>query len=107
MGGFTHRRRFLVGLGFGLGLGLAAASLLLAQGRHQLARLEHQRRAVVELEALAEVLGGVHGSGEAIRATVERWVGPAVTTRVLLFDGTSLEASTDPADRGERGVPRR
>ena len=105
----SHRLRF--------GAGLFVATLLVAGVGHRLlstslaetARAGEERRAVVSLRALTDLVARA-GDGGAIRSLVAGFAKeqPAVAAvRVVLFDGVSLEASTDPADAGEDAAPRR
>ena len=105
----SHRLRF--------GAGLLVATLLVAGVGHRLlstslagtARAGEERRAVVSLRALTDLVARA-GDGEAIRAVVAGFAKEqpnVAATRVVLFDGISLEASTDPADAGEDAAPRR
>jgi len=105
----SHRLRF--------GAGLLVATLLVAGVGHRLlstalgetARFGEDRRAVVSLRALTDLVARA-GDGEAVRSVVAGFAAaqPRVAaTRVVLFDGVSLEASTDPADSGDDAAPRR
>ena len=105
----SHRLRF--------GAGLLVATLLVAGVGHRLlstalgetARFGEDRRAVVSLRALTDLVARA-GDGAAVRSVVAGFAAaqPRVAaTRVVLFDGVSLEASTDPADSGDDAAPRR
>ncbi|HMM33620.1 MAG TPA: sugar ABC transporter permease [Thermoanaerobaculia bacterium] len=105
----SHRLRF--------GAGLLVATLLVAGVGHRLlssslaatARAGEERRAVVSLRALTDLVARA-GDGEAIRSVVAGFAKEqpnVAAVRVVLFDGISLEASTDPADAGENAAPRR
>ncbi len=105
----SHRLRF--------GAGLLVATLLVAGVGHRLlstslaetARAGEERRAVVSLRALTDLVARA-GDGEAIRSVVAGFAKEqpnVAAVRVVLFDGISLEASTDPADTGEDAAPRR
>jgi len=105
----SHRLRF--------GAGLLVATLLVAAIGHRLltsslaatARAGEERRAVVSLRALTDLVARA-GDGEAIRSVVAGFAKEqpnVAAVRVVLFDGVSLEASTDPADAGESAAPRR
>ncbi len=105
----SHRLRFGAGLLVGTLLVAGAGHRLLTSSLGETARFGEDRRAVVSLRALTDVVARA-GSGEAIRAAVAGFAKghPQVAaTRVVLFDGISLEASTDPADTGENAPPRR
>ena len=149
----SHRRRFLIGLAVAALLGLGLGVALLAAARDGERRERAERRSVVTLLALAEVIdraGGEApaveepsyglgeelppvetqeegmgigdelaeieaetaepGPGEAVRRAVARFAAahPEVQAiRVVSFEGTRMEASTDPKDTGERAAPRR
>ncbi len=105
----SHRLRFGAGLLVGTILVAAAGHRLLTTSLGETARFGEDRRAVVSLRALTDVVARA-GSGEAVRTVVAEFAKgqPQVAaTRVVLFDGISLEASTDPADTGENAAPRR
>ena len=105
----SHRLRFGAGLLVGTLLVAGAGHRLLTTSLGETARFGEDRRAVVSLRALTDVVARA-GSGEAVRTVVAGFAQgqPQVAaTRVVLFDGISLEASTDPADAGEDAAPRR
>ena len=105
----SHRLRFGAGLLVGTLLVAAVGHRLLTSSLGETARFGEDRRAVVSLRALTDVVARA-GSGEAVRTVVAGFAKaqPEVAaTRVVLFDGISLEASTDPADTGENAPPRR
>ena len=105
----SHRLRFGAGLLVGTLLVAAVGHRLLTNSLGETARFGEDRRAVISLRALTDVVARA-GSGEAVRTVVAEFakLQPQVAaTRVVLFDGTSLEASTDPADTGENAAPRR
>jgi len=105
----SHRLRFGAGLLVGTILVAAVGHRLLTTSLGETARFGEDRRAVVSLRALTDVVARA-GSGEAVRTVVAEFAKgqPQVAaTRVVLFDGISLEASTDPADTGENAAPRR
>ena len=105
----SHRLRFGAGLLVGTLLVAAVGHRLLTNSLGETARFGEDRRAVISLRALTDVVARA-GSGEAVRTVVAAFakLQPQVAaTRVVLFDGTSLEASTDPADTGENAAPRR
>ena len=108
-GNGSHRLRFGAGLLVGTLLVAGAGHRLLTTSLGETARFGEDRRAVVSLRALTDVVARA-GSGEAVRTVVNGFAAgqPQVAaTRVVLFDGISLEASTDPADTGENAAPRR
>ena len=105
----SHRLRFGAGLLVGAILVAAVGHRLLTTSLGETARFGEDRRAVISLRALTDVVARA-GSGEAVRTVVAEFAKgqPQVAaTRVVLFDGISLEASTDPADSGENAAPRR
>ncbi len=107
--GPSHRLRFGAGLLVGTILVAAVGHRLLTTSLGETARFGEDRRAVISLRSLTDVVARA-GSGEAVRAVVAEFakLQPQVaSTRVVLFDGISLEASTDPADTGENAAPRR
>jgi arabinogalactan oligomer/maltooligosaccharide transport system permease protein len=65
------------------------------------------RQAIVTTNALAALVSPAEDDG-AVRRVVAAWqaVHPAAT-RVRVLRGTTLEASTEPADSGEKAAPRR
>ena len=100
-----------------LGAGLLVATLLAVGIGHRLltdslegtARYREERRAVAALRALTDLVSRA-SAGDAVRAVVagySREHPEVAATRVVLFDGISLEASTDPADTGADAAPRR
>ncbi|HVR99337.1 MAG TPA: sugar ABC transporter permease [Thermoanaerobaculia bacterium] len=157
----SHRRRFLIGLALAVLLGIGLAALLLSGARASESRARAERRALVTLSALTEVVeraGGGGGEaakepqyglgddfadlgeeppaeetggglgdelaaldagepeapagepGEAVRRAVAAFAKshPELTAvRVVAFEGIRLEASTAPADTGDKAAPRR
>lgn len=107
--GPSHRLRFGAGLFLGTLLLGGVGHSLLSGSLAGTARFAEDRQAVIALGALTDLVARA-GSGEAVRTVVADFgtARPAVaSTRVILFDGLSLEASTDPADSGEDAAPRR
>jgi arabinogalactan oligomer/maltooligosaccharide transport system permease protein len=105
----SHRLRFGAGLLLGTLLVAGVGHRLLTSSLGETARFGEDRRAVISLRALTDLVARA-GSGEAVRNVVAGFAKsqPEVaSTRVVLFDGISLEASTDPADTGENAAPRR
>ncbi|SEM80924.1 arabinogalactan oligomer / maltooligosaccharide transport system permease protein [Stigmatella aurantiaca] len=105
-----RRPRVLVGLALALALGLFVAHGLLARAREDASLEREQRRALISLRALTELVQRAGGSGDAVRAAVASWqdqlpAGSAV--RVVAFSGIRLEASTFPEDQGDKAAPRR
>jgi arabinogalactan oligomer/maltooligosaccharide transport system permease protein len=106
----SHRRRFLAGLAAALAVGVGGTAFLLGRTHEQIGRDAAERRGVVSLLALGEVLGRAGGRGERVREVVRAWQArqpEGVWARVLVIEGLSLEASSAPGDRGERAAPRR
>ncbi len=105
----SHRLRFGAGLVLGTLLVAGVGHRLLTSSLGETSRFGEDRRAVISLRALTDLVARA-GEGEAIRTVVTGFAKsqPEVAaTRVVLFDGISLEASTDPADAGEDAAPRR
>jgi arabinogalactan oligomer / maltooligosaccharide transport system permease protein len=100
----------LVGLALALGVGLALAYGLLAQAREDAAIEREQRRTLISLNALADLVRRAGGSGDGVRAVVDaskEQLPPGSTVRVIAFSGIKLEASTFPEDQGDKAAPRR
>ena len=105
----SHRLRFGAGLLVATLLVMAIGHRLLTSSLAATARAGEERRAVVSLRALTDLVARA-GDGEAIRSVVAGFAKEqpnVAAVRVVLFDGVSLEASTDPADAGESAAPRR
>ncbi|EAU68776.1 maltose transport system permease protein MalF [Stigmatella aurantiaca DW4/3-1] len=105
-----RRPRVLVGLALALGLGLFVAHGLLARAREDASLEQVQRRALISLHALAELVQRAGGSGDGVRAVVASWqdqLPPGSAVRVVAFSGIRLEASTFPEDQGDKAAPRR
>ena len=105
----SHRLRFGAGLLLGTLLAVGIGHHLLTEALAGTARYGEERRAVAALRSLTDLVARA-GEGDAIRAAVagfSRTHPEVAATRVVLFDGLSLEASTDPADAGENAAPRR
>ena len=105
-----YRPRVLVGLALALGVGLALAYGLLSRAREEASLEREQRRALISLRAVTDLVQRAGGSGDGVRAIITAWQdqlpqGSAV--RVIAFSGISLEASTFPEDQGEKAAPRR
>ena len=106
----SYRLRFGIGLALGLALGIGLDFLLLAGARRADARVRAEREAIVALNGLATVVERAGISGDAVRAAAAAWARshPSIAAmRVVVFEGISLEASTDPKDSGDRAAPRR
>lgn len=103
-------RHVAVGLLVASALGIAFAWWLLAQGRAAAGEFRAQRATIVTLRALADVVERAGGTGDPVREAVAGMVrddGTLRAARVVIRDGATLEASTDPADAGERAAPRK
>lgn len=105
----SHRLRFGAGLLLGTLLVAGFGHRLLSGSLGETARFGEDRRAVISLRALTDLVARA-GSGEAVRTVAAGFQASqreVAATRVVLFDGISLEASTNPADKGEDAAPRR
>jgi arabinogalactan oligomer / maltooligosaccharide transport system permease protein len=106
----SHRLRFGIGLALALALGIGLDVFLLAGARAAEARVRAERQAIVTLNALTDVVVRAGISGDGVRTAVAAWAKshPSLAAiRVILFEGISLEASTDPKDSGDLAAPRR
>jgi len=106
----SHRLRFGIGLALALALGIGLDFFLLAGARRADARVRAEREAIVTLNALTGVVERAGISGDEVRRAVAAWAKshPSLAAiRVVVFEGTSLEASTDAKDSGDRAAPRR
>jgi arabinogalactan oligomer/maltooligosaccharide transport system permease protein len=100
----SHHRRFVIGLAVAALLGVGLGAFLLAAAREGESRDRAERRSVVTLMALAQVID--QSGGAAVAGFAESH--PEVkAVRVVAFEGIRLEASTDPKDTGEKAAPRR
>ena len=99
--------RFGLGLLLGLLVALGGGWSLLRGARTQLEDDWITRRAIVSANALGALVGQAADDAEA-RKLVAGWQETHPPgTRVRVVRGTTLEASTDPADTGDRAAPRR
>jgi arabinogalactan oligomer/maltooligosaccharide transport system permease protein len=106
----SQRLRFGIGLALALALGIGLDIFLLAGARSADAEVRAEREAIVTLNALAGAVERAGISGDGVRVAVAAWATshPALAAiRVVAFDGISLEASTDPKDKGDLAAPRR
>jgi arabinogalactan oligomer/maltooligosaccharide transport system permease protein len=106
----SHRLRFGIGLALGLLLGVGLGVLLLVGARRTEARVRAEREAIVTLNAFADVVDRAGISGDAVRGAVAAWAkahASVTAVRVIVLEGISLEASTEPKDAGDRAAPRR
>jgi len=109
-GSASHRLRFGIGLALGLLLGVGLGFSLLAGARRADTRIRAEREAIVTLNAATDAAERAGVSGDAVRLAVAAWARthPSLAAiRVVLFEGISLEASTEPKDTGDRAAPRR
>ncbi|MDQ3265364.1 MAG: sugar ABC transporter permease [Myxococcota bacterium] len=105
----SHRFRFLLGVGIGSLVAVGLSYGLLSQAREDAVTARHQRKAVVSVLALADLVVRTGEDGEAIRAAVSAWQQQAPggsQARVILFSGLSLEASTHPGEDAPRRLKR-
>ena len=101
------RVRFGLGLLLGLLLALGGGWALLRGARTQLEDDWITRRAIVSANALGALVGQA-ADDAAARKLVAGWQETHPPgTRVRVIRGTTLEASTDPADTADRAAPRR
>ncbi|HUM13007.1 MAG TPA: sugar ABC transporter permease [Myxococcaceae bacterium] len=99
--------RFGVGLLLGLLVALGGGWLLLRGAQTQMEDDWTTRRAIVAANALASLVSQAADDG-AVRTVVVAWQRTHPPgTRVRVIRGTTLEASTNPADSGEKAAPRR
>ena len=106
----SHRRRFTAGVVLATALGLALSHAMLRSALQEVGDGTVQRLAAISLSALAELSVRSGGKGDPVRRAVSAWQQRTPSTRaarVILFDGLSLEASTAPADSGDKAAPRR
>ncbi|MEW6368925.1 MAG: sugar ABC transporter permease [Acidobacteriota bacterium] len=106
----SHRLRFGAGIALALLVGVGICTYLLRDALAQQWRIREERRAVVSTCALTEIVSKLGGAGDGARRAVAEWqkANPSLSTiRVVLFMGLSLEASTSPADAGDKAAPRR
>src|SRR6185503_13888849 len=98
---------FGVGLLLGLVVALGGGWALLRGARAQLEDDWITRRAIVAANALGALVGQAPDDA-AVRKAVTAWQETHPPgTRVRVIRGTTLEASTEPADTGEKAAPRR
>ena len=103
----ASRTRFGVGLLLGLVVALGGGWALLRGARAQLEDDWITRRAIVAANALGALVGQAPDDA-AVRKAVTAWQDTHPPgTRVRVIRGTTLEASTEPADTGEKAAPRR
>jgi len=101
------RIRFGLGLLLGLAVALGGGWTVVRGARNQLEDDWTTRRATVAANALTSLVVQA-GDDAAVRKLVTAWQETHPPgTRVRVIRGTTLEASTDPADTGARAAPRR
>src|SRR5512143_3971004 len=106
----SHRQRFAIGVALAAFVGIGLSWALLSGALTEEADARAERRSVVSVRALADLVSRAGGSGDAVRRVVSAFhaAHPELPViRVVAFDGVSLGASTDPADTGEKAPPRR
>ncbi len=106
----THRLRAGLGVLLSTALLVGLGSLLLDGAHRRETASRARREAVIDLQALVDLVQRAGVSGDPVRKAVEAWQETGrkrEAVRVVVFDGLSLEASTAPADTGERAAPRR
>lgn len=106
----THRLRAGLGVLLSTALLVGLGSLLLDGAHRRETASRARREAVIDLQALVDLVERAGISGDPVRKAVEAWQGTGRRregVRVVVFDGLSLEASTVPADTGEKAAPRR
>ncbi|MCU0291059.1 MAG: hypothetical protein MUF10_03590, partial [Thermoanaerobaculaceae bacterium] len=104
------RRHALIGLAVAGLAGVLAAWFLLGAGRRATVAFRAERETVVRAQALAELVTRAGLQGDQVRQVVARFTAGDSTvrsTRVILLEGLSLEASTFSEDVGEKAAPRR
>ncbi|MCY1030309.1 sugar ABC transporter permease [Corallococcus sp. BB11-1] len=97
-----------MGLALALGLSLALAHGLLVRAQAERGAERAQRKSVVALLGLTDLVQRAGGTGDAVGAVVAGW--PRTqggAARVIAFSGIKLEASTFPEDTGDKAAPRR
>ena len=103
----ASRLRFGLGLFLGLLVALGGGWGLLRGARRQLEDDWATRRAIVTASALGSMVARA-ADDAAVRRTVVAWQEVhAPGTQVRVVRGTALEASTVPADTGDKAAPRR
>ncbi|RYZ36557.1 MAG: sugar ABC transporter permease [Myxococcaceae bacterium] len=106
--GGSQRGRVLVGLALALGLALLLAHGLLVRAQADRGAERAQRKSVVALLGLTDLVQRAGGTGDAVGAVVAGWPRPqGGAARVIAFSGIKLEASTFPEDTGDKVAPRR
>jgi len=107
----SHRLRFGVGLAIASALAIGLAYALLSSARRDSERARDERTAVVRLRALTELVEKLPVPSETgLQPFLDQWRArfpDAAPARVIATQGIRLEASTFPADRGEKAAPRR
>jgi arabinogalactan oligomer/maltooligosaccharide transport system permease protein len=104
-----HRRRFLTGLALAALLGVGLAFGLSRAARREASVEQVRRKAVVSLLALSDLAGRAWGAPDVLARALAGWQEGnfGAAGRVMALQGARLEASTFPADRGDKATPRR
>ncbi|HEY6099972.1 MAG TPA: sugar ABC transporter permease [Anaeromyxobacter sp.] len=106
----SHRRRLAAGLAAALAVGVGLAWALLRGEVRGASEEAEERLAVVSAQALAHLALSAWDRPERLPAAVSAFQAhaPGVrAARIVSLSGARLEASTSPADAGERAAPRR
>jgi arabinogalactan oligomer/maltooligosaccharide transport system permease protein len=104
-----NRTRFLAGLTLAAVAGVGLAWGLSWSARRDASVERERRKAVVSLLSLADLAGRAWGSAETQARVLSGWQATnfGAAARVVALQGAQIEASTFPADRGDKAVPRR
>ncbi|HEX4953481.1 MAG TPA: sugar ABC transporter permease [Thermoanaerobaculia bacterium] len=101
-------KRAALGLLLAALLGTSALEWAAGRAEKGLARQQAERQGAIAVRALADLVGAAGGTGEAVRGLAARFAATGLDSiRVIAFEGLSLEASTHPADTGDKAAPRR
>src|SRR4029453_442058 len=98
----ASRVRFGIGLLLGLLVALGGGWALVRGARTQLEDDWTTRRAIVEANALASLVGPADDDAAGGKRAPPWQATPPPGTQVRVVRGTTLEASTDPADTGAK-----
>ncbi|MCK6681694.1 MAG: sugar ABC transporter permease [Thermoanaerobaculia bacterium] len=104
----SHRLRFGIGIGAGAAVAILLGHFLLGGALSNLAEQRETRQGIVTLRALSDLVSRT-ADGDGLRKAVtefQKAYPELKSIRVVLLEGASLEASTDPADTGEWAAPR-
>src|ERR1041384_4424520 len=104
----SARFRFALGLFLGALVGVSLQFVFYQSAIQQLRWQEYQRRSIITLQSLAEVMANAGGGGEEERNAVMQIAKQYRDVRqIRVVKGVRLEASTAPEDTGEKAAPRR